>query len=142
MSKPHATLRPATNIVMIIVWGIAALLLTRLCNPRPILLLDAGSALGVVGGYMQVLSFGEGRDAFLQTNTALEVRARLKATKWGKRYLYFLWSSGFFLVVLAFLLTSNPALAFPAAYFTMMFVREIVTLKPTFDLARMSSQEE
>ena len=88
---------------------------------------------------MQLLSFKEGREKFLQTRTALEVRAKLRETKWGKRYIYFLWFAGAVLVFLSVLISKNPLFSFPAGYFAMMFVREIVTLKPTLELRRMQA---
>ena len=140
MPKPHASLRPATNIVAILAWAIAAGVMSSLVAPRPFLVMGFGVFLGVIGGYMQVLSFREGRESFLSANSAMDVRRRMKETKWGKKYIYFLWAGGVLLVVVSFLVSTNPALAFPAGYFSMMFAREVVTLKPTFELQRMQAQ--
>jgi hypothetical protein len=142
MTKPHASLRPTTNIVAILAWAIAAVVTSSLVTPRPILVMAFGVLLGVLGGYMQVLSFNEGRESFLSAITAMDVRRKMKETKWGKRYIYFLWSSGALLMIASFLISENPALVLPTAYFSMMFAREIVTLKPTFELQRMQTQSQ
>jgi hypothetical protein len=140
MSSPHTTLRPKTNIAMIIVWGSVTAITFLLCNPRPFFFVGIGCFFGLVGGSMQVLSFNEGKESFLYTASAMEVRAKLKATKWGKRYLYFLWSCGMILVVLSLIGSKSPAFAFPVAYFSMMFARDAVTLKSTFELGRMQTE--
>lgn len=137
MKKPHATLRIGTNLALVSAWAAAAAVLASLADQTPRLEIAVGVLLGIVGGYMQQLSFKEGRERFLQAFTALEVRRTLKATKWGKRYLYFLWLSGISLATLAFTTAANPAIAFPSAYFAMMCARELLTLKATFELKLM-----
>ena len=42
--------------------------------------------------------------------------------------------AGDLLVVLSFALSANPAPAFPAAYCSMMFTRELVTFQATWEL--------
>ena len=139
MNKPHATLRLSTNLFLIFAWVLATVIFAAVSDPLPMVEIAAGCFLGALGGYMQLLSFKEGREKFLQTRTALEVRAKLRETKWGKRYIYFLWFAGAVLVFLSVLISKNPLFSFPAAYFAMMFVREIVTLKPTLELRRMQA---
>ena len=109
-------------------------------DPLPIAEIATGCVLGAFGGYMQLLSFKEGgTEKFLQARTALEVRAKLRETKWGRRYICFLWFAGAALVVLSLFLSKNPLFAFLAAYFGMMLTREIMTLKPTLELRRAQS---
>lgn len=141
MTKPHATLRLGVNLTLIVVWALAAAIFAGMSDPLPIVEIALGSFLGALGGYMQFLSFKEGRGEFLKAKTALEVRAKLKETEWGKRYIYFLWVSGATLAIVSIAISNNPLLSFPAAYFGMMFVREIVTLKPTHELWRMQKLE-
>jgi hypothetical protein len=86
---------------------------------------------------MQLLAFKEGKENFLKAQTALEVRAKLKETKWGRRYLYFLWASISVLALLSISSSPTPLLGFLAAYFGMMFIREVVTLKPALDLRKL-----
>jgi len=137
MNKPHFTLRPSANIIFIMLWGAIAVSLFFICDPHPILIAGVGALLGLIGGIMQTLSFRQARDSFLDTKTMLEVRAKLKSTIWGRRYLYYLWASNIFLVVLSFSFSSNPALAILIGFFSLMFIREIITLKQTFELSRL-----
>jgi hypothetical protein len=94
--------------------------------------------MGIVGGLMQIKGFNEARESFLNTSSMLEVRAAMKATKWGRRYIYFLWTGNIVLVILALSLTNNPALSVLVGYFSLMFAREIITLKSTFELYKLS----
>lgn len=142
MTRPHRSLRPGTNIAALVVWAACALMLSVLVSPLPIVVLCIGALLGVAGGYMQILAFREKRESFLNIATAMDVRRALKETRWGKRYLYFLWTGSFLLVLAAFLTSANPVLAFPAGYFTMMTAREVLTLGSTFELQRMQASSE
>lgn len=141
MTRPHRSLRATTNIATLFAWALCALTLSVLVLPLPIAVLFLGALLGVGGGCMQGFAFREKRESFLVTATAMDVRRALKDTKWGKRYIYFLWVGSVLLVVTAFLTSANPALAFLAGYFTMMFARESLTLGPTFELQRMQSTQ-
>ncbi len=102
-----------------------------------------GTLLGAIGGIMQHLSFRDASASFTTTASLLEVRSALKATTWGRRYIRFLWSCKLLLLILAFLLIREPLFAvlfgYLAAYFSLMFVREIVTLRDTFFLHRLST---
>ena len=82
---------------------------------------------------MQLFSFKESTQSFKSASTMLVVRKALKNTKWGRRYLYFLWISNITLVLISFLATNNPLINILVGYFLLMFVREIVTLKPTLE---------
>lgn len=137
MTRPHRSLRPGTNIAALVVWASCAHTLSDLVSPLPIVVLCIGALLGVAGGYMQILAFREKRESFLNTAAAMEVRRALKETRWGKGYLYSLWTGSVLLISAAFLTSANPVLAFPAGYFTMMTAREVLTLASTFELQRM-----
>ena len=137
VNKTHTTLRLGTNLALVAVWAFSTVVLASLSDPPPVAEIAAGGFLGAVGGCLQWLSFNEGKAGFLQATTALEVRRRLKETKWGKRYIYFLWMAAGGLAALSLAVSESPQFAFPAAYFGMMLVREMVTLKPTLALHRM-----
>lgn len=144
MSKPHASLSVTTNLLLIPIWAAFAALLLLVAEPRaPLSIALAGAVLGVVGGIMQHLSFGQASAAFTTATTLLEVRKALTATTWGRRYIRFLYASKLLLAALAFLLIRQPLLAiifaYIAGYFSLMFAREIVTLRDTFQLQRLSS---
>ena len=137
MSKPHSTLRPGVNCIFILLWGIIAVTLFIKCHPHPVLIAGVAAILGILGGVMQTLGLREARQSFLETKTAFDVRRAFKATKWGRRYLYFLWAGGSLLLFLSFFFSTNPLLAVTVGYFGMMFFREVVTLKSTFGLSRL-----
>jgi hypothetical protein len=144
MPKPHTSLSPRTNILLIFVWAAVAAAFFFVLEPRtPIMLGVIGAFLGAVGGAMQHLSLREASASFTSTSSLLEVRSALKATPWGSRYIRFLWSCKLLLLVLAFVLIREPLFAvlfgYLAAYVSLMFVREIVTLRDTFFLHRLSS---
>jgi len=138
MGKPHATLRPGVNAILVLLWGPLATVFFLTCGkPYPVLVTGVAALLGLVGGIMQTLSFHQARESFLSASTMLEVRARLKGTPWGARYLRFLWSGHVLLLILSVLFSTNPALVVATGYFSLMFVRELITLKLTFELDRM-----
>jgi len=141
MTKQHATLRPGANALLIVLWGGLATALFLTGKPYPVLLTSVGALLGLLGGIMQSLSIRQAQESFLDATTMLEVRSKLKATAWGKRYLFLQWSGDALLLVLAVRFSGNRPLAILAGFstgvFTRMFIREIITLKPTFELSRL-----
>lgn len=137
MKKMHNTLKPSTNIVMILLWGALAGFATFISAPHSFLVVIVGLILGVSGGVMQWLAFTESKEKFLTASTMLEVRKELKETKWGKRYIPFLWLGNLVIVVLVVIIgKGNLFILIMAGYFSLMFARELVTLKPTFELAQ------
>ncbi len=66
------------------------------------------------------------------------VRRALTNTAWGRRYIAWLYFSKIALVLVAFLLLRSPLyrilLGYLTAYFSLMLVRDTVTLKDTFAL--------
>ena len=138
MTKPHISLRPSTNIILIIVWAALAIISISKFNPWPFPIIVAGTIFGVLGGIMQLLSMNEGRVKFLNALTLLDIRALLKSSKWGKRYIYFLWSTSIGIFVLS-LSTKQPLWALFAGYFSMSFFRDLITLKSTYELTKLDN---
>lgn len=143
MSKPHSSLSPTTNIVLVFAWAAGAAVFLFVVQPQaPTPLAVTGIILGVISGVMQHLSIMQAIQGFSSAASFLEVRSALKATSWGTRYIRFLYFSKFILLVLCFLLVREPLLAviygYLAGYFSLMFAREIVTLRDTFLLHRLS----
>lgn len=136
MNKPHASLKASTNILLILVWGMVTVALLLFLEPFPILIVMAGIVFGLAGGLMQAYSFKESKVSFKSAKTMMEVRKAIKNTKWGKRYIVFLWFGYISLVTIAFTSTNDPLLSVLAGYFLLMFIREIITLKPTIELNR------
>jgi len=140
MAKPHSSLSPTTNILLTFAWAAVAALFLFVIEPHsPIIL----AVIGAVGGVMQHLSFKEATKGFSAASSLMEVRRAFKATQWGSRYIRFLYFSKFVLIALSFLHIRQPLLSvifgYLAGYFTLMFVREIVTLRDTFFLQRLSA---
>jgi hypothetical protein len=139
MKKVHSTLKPLTNIMMILLWGIFAGFAAVISKPYSYPVVFAGLILGLVGGIMQGLAFAESKEDFLNTPTMMDVRKKLNNTKWGKRYIPFLWIGNIFIVAIVLTLgKGNLIVEIMAGYFSLMFVRELVTLKPMFELAELS----
>jgi hypothetical protein len=137
MSKPHSSLSPTSNILLLLAWAAVAAVFLFVVEPHaPIILAGVGASLGAIAGVMQHFSFAQARKSFSAASTFLEVRSAFKATTWGTRYIRFLYFSKFVLIALAFVLDRKPILAvvfgYIAAYFSLMFVRELVTLRDTF----------
>ncbi len=139
MTKLHSTLRPSTNIILTILWGAVCLILFFSSSPRPVILLLSGIIIGAVCGVLQLLSFNEARESFLDASTMIEVRNKLKATTWGRRYIYFLWGGNVLLVIIALKLTPNLH-SILVGYFALMFTRELITLKPSFELDKLKNK--
>ena len=140
MSNIHTTLKVSTNIIFIFLWGTIGLIILLYEYPHSIFVFIIAAILGVLGGIMQNLSFNESKSSFLETRTMLEVRRKLKATKWGSRYLKFLWISNLFLLIFVLRYGYRPVLDISMCYFTMMFTREVVTLKSSVELRRLAKQ--
>jgi hypothetical protein len=145
MAKTHASLSPITNILLIIVWGCgAAILFFVLVPPVPIALGLIGAVLGAICGVMQHLSFKAAANGFTAASSLLDVRRAFKSTAWGSRYIVGLYLSKGVLAVLAVTLIGHSvlgiALGYFAGYLSLMFVRELVTLRDTFYLQRLTSQ--
>lgn len=140
MNKQHFSLHPSTNIILTLLWG--AISITLLINtvPYQVLIFFIASVLGIIGGIMQILGFRQAKHSFLDAQTMSEVRAKLKSTTWGKRYIYYLWGSNIFLLTIAFFVASRPVVAIVLGFFTFMFFREIITLKQTFELKKMQNE--
>jgi hypothetical protein len=135
MKKTSKTLTPMTNIVLIVLYGIISLFLFITIKPYPYILVSIAVILGFIAGVMQILSFDEDRESFVNISSMTEVRNKMKATKWGKRYLYFFWLTNIFFMTLIFLhKDTNPFLTFLTVYIVFALIREITTLKTTFKL--------
>jgi len=144
MPKPHYSLSPGTNIVFIVASAGAASILLFVMKPHaPISLAIAGAVPGILGGLMQHWSMRQAAGGFSAASSLLEIRSAFKATQWGRRYIRFLYFSKFALLVLAFLLVREPligvVIGYFAGFFSLMFAREVTTLRDVFFLQRLST---
>ena len=111
--------------------------------PLPFALAIAGGLCGVLAGIMQHLSIRHDPRAFLAATSLMGVRRALTNTVWGRRYIVWLYFSKFALIVIALLLCRKSLLqvlfGYLTAYLSLMLVRDIITLRDTFILHRLSN---
>ena len=91
---------------------------------------------------MQHLSIKQDPTGFLAASSLMGVRSALTKTPWGRKYIAWLYFSKFALALLAFLLQPKSLLyrillGYLIAYFSLMLVRDAITLKDTFTLYRL-----
>ena len=144
MAKPHASLSITTNLLLIPAWAAVAAFFVFVAQPQaPRSIAVVGLILGILCGIMQHLSLTQAAAHFTAATTLMDVRRAYTANPWGKRYIRFLYASKFILAAAAFLLIRQPLLgillAYVAGYFSLMCAREIVTLRDTFLLHRLTT---
>jgi hypothetical protein len=144
MQKPHASLSPRMNLLLIVAWAAGAGLFLFVVEPHaPVALGAVGALLGAIAGMMQHLSFKQASPRFATATSLMDVRRTFTGTSWGKRYIYWLYLSKVVLAATAFVLVRHPLLGvlfgYVAAYFSLMFVREVVTFKDTMFLNRLTA---
>jgi hypothetical protein len=80
---------------------------------------------------------------FVDASSLMGVRSGLTSTAWGRKYIAWLYFCKVVLLVIAFLLIREPlyrvVLGYLAAYFSLMLVRDAVTLKDKFVLRRLGN---
>lgn len=127
---------------MILLWGIFAGFAAVISQPYSYPVVFVGLVLGLFCGLMQSLAFAESKSDFLNASTMIDVRKKLRNTKWGKRYIPFLWISNIIIIAVVVIHgKGNLIFEIMTGYFSLMFVRELITLKPTFELAELSKKE-
>jgi hypothetical protein len=137
--KTHTTLSPRTNLLLISIWVIVLVSAFVVVQPRlPFTLAIAGGLCGALAGIMQHLSISHDTRGFLAASSLMGVRRALTNTAWGRRYIAWLYFSKFALVLITFLLIRKPLsqvlFGYLTAYFSLMLVRDIITLRDTFAL--------
>ena len=144
MAKVHASLSPTTNMLLIGLWGFAALvLLATLQMQNALALAGAGGLLGAIGGTFQHLSLRDAMTDFAGASSLMDVRRAMSRTTWGRRYIVWLYTSKFILIVLAATLVEHAVtpiiIAYVGSYMCLMFVRELVTLRDLFALRQFAA---
>ena len=134
--KVHFTLKPSTNAVLPIIWGAVAFVLIWKAGPVAWFIPTIALVLGAIGGIMQNLSLKENPSEIATAASMLEIRNAMKVTKWGKRYLFFLWTSFAIYTGLSIWNGTNVPVNIFTSYFSFMCVREVVTFKATVELQR------
>jgi hypothetical protein len=142
--KSHATLSPRTNVLLLFVWAMGVVFAFLVVQPRlPIALGLVGRLLGAIAGTMQHLSIGQDPSRFVAASSLMGVRRALTSTAWGRKYIAWLYFCKVVLLLIAFLLIRGPlfrvVLGYLAAYFSLMLVRDAVTLRDTYVLHRLGN---
>ena len=138
----HTSLQPKTNMKLLAVWGIAAVVVALIASPTPWLFLGVGVALGFCAGIIQLRALRESSASLLTTQTLIDVRRVLSASRSGRIYLYAFWVSMALLFILAFyLLRGRAFVGLLAGYSAFAFTRELLTLRATFELRRLSTEQ-
>jgi hypothetical protein len=138
----HTSLQPKTNIKLLVVWSVVALGVTFVASPTPWLLLSLGAVLGACAGAIQLRAIRKESASFLAAQSMTEVRRALSSSRSGRLYLYALSASSVVLLVLAFFLPRDRALVgLLAGYSAFAFTRELLRLRATFELHRLSTEQ-
>ena len=87
---------------------------------------------------MQHLSIRHDPSGFLAASSLMGGRRALTSTSWGRSYITWLYFSKLALVLITVVLTRRPlprvVFGYLTAYFSLMPVRDIITLRDTFAL--------
>ena len=135
----HTSLKPRTNVILLVVWGVLAVSFVASLSPVPWFVVGFSALLGGAAGMVQARSLRSARAKLVAANSLMGVRKVLSSTVWGRRYIILFWCSQALLLVLSVLKFSEGALLlFPALYFGFAFVRELVSLPATFELKSAS----
>jgi hypothetical protein len=140
--KSHASLSPWTNLLLIVVWTIVvAYLLVHL--RLPLTMAFSGGVLGAVAGVMQHQSISRSPEEFRTASSLMGVRRAFTSTPGGRKYIGWLYFGKLTLLVIAFLTIHAPFVrviqGYLAGYFSLMLIRDVVTLRDTFALNRLGS---
>jgi hypothetical protein len=115
------------------------ILIVHLGSPLTVALV--GGLSGAVAGVLQHLSIRQASDGFLTASSLIEVRRAFTSNPWGRKYIGWLYFSKVTLFLIAFVLIRGPldrvVFGYLVAYFSLMLVRDSVTLRDTFALRRL-----
>jgi prepilin signal peptidase PulO-like enzyme (type II secretory pathway) len=138
----HTSLLPKTNIRLIVLWAAISITAALFTLPTTWLFLILGAILGAVTGFIQLLAMRQASEQLLQTVTMMDVRRALQTSRRGRFYLWGFWLSMVLLFVLAFyVLHSRAIIGLIAGYSAFALIRELLTLKGTFELQLLSRGE-
>lgn len=135
----HTSLQPKTNMKLLAVWGVVAVVVAFVASPTPWLFLGVGGPLGFCAGIIQLRALRESFASWLTTRTTMEVRRVLSSSCSGRLYLYAFWDSMAVRLGLAFcLLRGRAFVGLLAGSSAFAFTWELLTLRGTFELHKLS----
>lgn len=140
----NRSLTPRTNLLLLCTWTVGVIFAFLLLQPHlPVALGIAGGLLGAIAGTIQHLSISQDPPRFVAASSLMGVRRALTSTAWGRTYIAWLYFCKVVLLVVAYLLIREPVyrvvLGYLAAYFSLMLVRDAVTLRDTYVLRRLGN---
>ena len=132
------------NLLLIVVWTLVVVSVFLIVQPRlPLTMALAGGVFGAIAGMLQHLSIRQSPDGFIAASSLMGVRRAFTNTPWGRKYIGWLYFCKLSLIVIAFVMIKAPfsrvILGYLAAYFSLMLVRDLVTLRDTFALHRLET---
>ena len=140
----HATLRPKENILLIAVYLMAGSLILLLI-PTPLVLWPVGISVffGISCGICQRYAVRERMTEMLAAKTAMQVRAVLMSSAWGRAAVYGLYCSvlarAIVSIAIFFPVPTQVLAAWVIGYLAERAVRETITLPTTMELAKAES---
>ena len=139
LPKTHATLSPKVNSFLICIWALVVVSGFWIFETRiALILVITGGLLGALAGVLQHRSISQDPQGFVDASSLLGVRRAFTSTPSGRKYIAWLYFSKGALILGAFLLIKKPfyqiVSGYLVAYFSLMLVRDIITLRDTFAL--------
>jgi len=137
----HLTLRPKSNLVLIACWMAIATTALVIAHYRTVPIMTIGAVLGLFGGLLQRRAMRLSAHQLVAARTAVEIRSVFKATAPGRLYISIFWATAAALLVCALVLNRGDAgIAMLSGYSAQALMREIVTLKGTFELQSLEQK--
>ncbi len=149
-ARLHVSLRPTTNALLLLVWLGVAAGIVGLVGASVLWLMGVGAAVGAAAGARQRASLRDDAAAYRAAGSALQVRAVMAQSTWGRRYLTLLWFAQLGFLALAIVVARTAgrhhaeatalqtavavALGYASLYASFAAAREAVTLPATLRL--------
>ena len=136
----HASLKPATNFILLAVWCAVVIAIITLLSPVPWLFIALGLPVGAWAGTLQLHALRETPAVFLKTRTMMDVRDALRSSSSGRLYGRVFWILMLFLLILAIWLQPRRqvSLGILAGYCSFSFARDLLSLRGVFELQSRS----
>src|SRR5262245_35924834 len=141
MSVPHFTLERRFNVILIAVWGVAAVASLWIDCPRAFTPSAVGAAAGVLAGILQVRSVRSSPASFARAATVLEVRRAFVANGPGQAAIAMIYVIGLGLLAVALSQDQYPLVVFLAGFTSFTFTRDLVALRAIADIERWATGE-
>jgi hypothetical protein len=142
MRDIQTALKPSTNITLIIFSGLIIAVTFFNSSALQLFFVLFGLIFGIAAGIIQVLSYRESPSRFISAQSMVEIRNVLIATNWGQKYIRLYWIGNGIFVIVQFYCHGNWLINFLTMHFTFLFIRELITLRTTFDLQEMAKNRD